>query len=197
MPGGIGDIAQRPFPGEHGQPVHRGPDGVLDAVAALPVQHAGIDQLVEYGAQLTQGCAVQPGPVVRLVVGVLPWQGESGGEQSRFLPRELQVRDTDRAQPAAGRGGITLLAAHLGDASRHAVGQLIHGRRADRGEELVTVGEVPVGGVGHHAHHPGRFTEHHGVRATGPGQLEPGRDQAVADGASWPAAPLRLVYLPC
>ena len=77
-----------------------------------------------------------------------------------------------------------MLAGHAGDVGGHAVGELAHGRRADRGEELVAVGEVPVGGVGHHAHHPGRFTEHHGVRATGPGQLEPGGDQAVADGAS-------------
>ena len=31
MAGGIGDVAQGPLPGEYGQPVHRGPDGVLDA----------------------------------------------------------------------------------------------------------------------------------------------------------------------
>jgi hypothetical protein len=63
-------------------------------------------------------------------------------------------------------------------------------------EELVAVGEVPVRGVGHHAHHPGRFTQHHGLRATRPGELEPGRDQAVADSAPRPP-PLRLVDLPC
>jgi len=43
VPGGVGDIAQGALPGEHGQPVHRGPDGVLDAVAALPPEHAGVD----------------------------------------------------------------------------------------------------------------------------------------------------------
>jgi hypothetical protein len=59
------------------------------------------------------------------------------------------------------------------------------------------VGEVPVGGVGHHAHLPGRFTEHHGVRATAPGQLEAGGDQAVPDGAPRPALPLWLVCLLC
>jgi hypothetical protein len=110
---------------------------------------------------------------------------------------ELQVRDTDRVQPEEGGGGIAILAAHAGDAGGHAVGEFLHGRRADRGQELVAVGEVPVGGVGHHPHHPGRFTEHHRVRAAGPGQLEPGDDQAVADGSSGSAPPLRLVYLPC
>jgi hypothetical protein len=43
---------------EHGQPVHRGPDGVLDAVAALPPEYAGIDQLVECGAVAGQ---LEPG----------------------------------------------------------------------------------------------------------------------------------------
>jgi hypothetical protein len=51
-PGGIGDVAQGPLSGEHCQPVHHGPDGVLDAVAALPVEHTGLDQLVECSAEL-------------------------------------------------------------------------------------------------------------------------------------------------
>jgi hypothetical protein len=58
------------------------------------------------------------------------------------------------------------------------------------------VGEVPVRGVRHHAHLPRRFTEHHGVRATRAGQLEPCGDQTVADGASRTAR-LRLVFLHC
>ena len=160
-------------------------------------EHAGLDQLVERGAQLTQRRALLPGLPVRGAVGVLLRNRERGGEQPRFLAGELQVGQADRAQPAEGRGGIAALAAHPGDAGGHPGGELAHGRRADRGEEFVAVGEVPVGGVGHHAHHPGRFTEHHGVRATGPGQLEPGCDQAVADGASRPSPPLRLVDFPC
>jgi len=59
------------------------------------------------------------------------------------------------------------------------------------------IGEVPVGGVGHHTDFPRRFAEHHGVRATGPGQLEPRRDQTVADSPSRTARSLRLVVLPC
>ena len=177
--------------------MHRGPDGVFDAVAAPPAEHAGLDQFVEGGAELTQGRAVPPGRVVWGAVGVLLRHGERGREQPRFLASEVQVRGADRAQPPAGRGGITVRAAHPGDAGGHPVGELAHGRRADRGEELVTVGEVPVGGVGHHAHHPGRLTEHHGVRTAGPGQLEPGGDQALADGPSRPSPPLRLACLPC
>ena len=125
---------------------------------------------------------------------MLPWQGERGGEQPRLLGGELQVRPADRAQPAAGSGGIAVLAAHPGDAGRHAGGQFAHGRGGNRGQQLVPVGEVPVGGVGHHAHHPDRLTEHDGVRAAGPGQLKPGGDQAAADGASGPSRP---GYLAC
>ena len=119
-------------------------------------------------------------------------QGERGAEQPRFLVSELQVGDTDGAQPLAGRGGIAVLAAHATDAGGHTVGKLAHGCRADRGEKLVAVSEMPVGGVWHHANHPGRFAEHDGVRATGPGQFEPRGDQAVANCASRPSPPLRL-----
>ena len=105
-------------------------------------------------------------------------------EQPRLLAGELEVGLADRAQPAAGRGGIAMLAADPADPRGHTGGELAHGRGADRGEEFIPAGEVPVGGVGHHADHPCRFTEHDRVRATGPGQLEPRGDQAVADGTS-------------
>src|SRR5216684_253320 len=71
MAGGIGDVTQGSWPGEYCQPVHCGPDGVFDAVAAPPLEHAGVDQFVERGAQMTQGRAVLPGPAVRGAVGVL------------------------------------------------------------------------------------------------------------------------------
>ena len=58
VPGGSGDVTQGSLAGEHGQSVHRGPDGVLDAVAALRLEHPGDDQLVERGAKLTQGRTV-------------------------------------------------------------------------------------------------------------------------------------------
>jgi len=96
--------------------VHRGPDGVFDAVAALPVEHARVDQFVERGAQMAQGRALLRGPAVRSAVGVLLRYRERGGEQPRFLAGELQVRRADRAQPTAGRGGIAVLAADAGDA---------------------------------------------------------------------------------
>lgn len=120
---------------------------------------------------------------------MLLWQGERDGEQSRVLAGELQVRGADRAEPSAGRGGIAVLAGHAGDARGHPVGELAHGRRADRGEEFVAVREVPVRGVGDHAHHPGRFAQHHRVRATGAGQFKARRDQAFANGAAWPSFP--------
>ncbi len=151
---------------------------------APSVEHAGVGQFVEYSAELIQGLGVLPCPAVLSVVCVLLGQGERGCEQTWLLASELQVRPADRAQTAAGRGGIAILAAHAADTGGHAGGELAHGRRAERGEEFVPVGEVPVGGVGYHAHHPCRFTEHCGVRATGPGQLEPCGDQAVADGTS-------------
>ena len=114
---------------------------------------------------------------------MLVGQGERGGEQPRLFGGEFQVGPADRAQAAAGRGGIAVLAAYPGDAGGHPGGELAHGRGGDRGQELVPVGEVPVGGVRHHADHPCRFTEHNGVRAAGAGQFKAGGNKAVADGA--------------
>src|SRR5437763_7264975 len=54
LAGSGGDVAQRPLAGQHGQPVHGGPDGVLDAVAALPAEHAGVDHFVQGGAELAK-----------------------------------------------------------------------------------------------------------------------------------------------
>ena len=113
-------------------------------------------------------------------------QGERGREQARFLAGELQVGGANRVQPAERRGGIAVPATHAGDASGHPAGELAQCLPADGGEELVPAGEVPVCGVGHHAHHPRRFAEHDGVRATAAGQLEPGGHQPVADGAARP-----------
>ena len=59
------------------------------------------------------------------------------------------------------------------------------------------VGVVPNAAYRHFADHARRFTEHHCVRAAGPGQFEPCGDQAVTDGSSGPAPPLRLVCLLC
>src|SRR4051812_43421257 len=70
MAGDAGGVTQRALAGEHGQPVHRGPDGVLDPGAALPGQDAGVGQLVEYGAQLIQGQGVRPALGARIAVGV-------------------------------------------------------------------------------------------------------------------------------
>ena len=70
-----------------------------------------------------------------------------------------------------------------------AMGEFAHGRGGDRGQELVPVGEVPVGGVRHHAHHLCRLAEHDGIRAAGPGQFQPDGDQAVADGTARAAPP--------
>ena len=160
-----------------------------------PVEHPGVGQLVERGAQVIQGRALRPGPAVRNAVGVLLRHRERGREQPRLLVGELQVRLAYGAEPLPGRRRIAVRSGYLGDAGGHPGGELTHGRRAYRGEELVAIGEVPVGGVGHHAHHPCRLTEHHRVRATGPGQLEPCGDEPVADGASRPSPPFRLVYL--
>ena len=60
--GGVGGVAQGALPGEHCQPVNRGPDGVLDPGAAPPAEHTGVGQFVEDGAKLIQGQGVLPVP---------------------------------------------------------------------------------------------------------------------------------------
>jgi hypothetical protein len=79
LPGRLGNVTQRALPGQHGQPVHRRPDRVLNAVAPPPVEHSGVNQLVECGAELPQRRAVRPGSAVRDAVRVLLRQRERGG----------------------------------------------------------------------------------------------------------------------
>jgi hypothetical protein len=191
-PLGVGSITQGAFSGKHGQPVHRGPDGVLDAVAAAPVEHADVNQLVERRAELAQGRSVRSRSRARGLIGMLLRQGERGREKPRFLAGELQICHADRGQPTAGSVGIAVPAGHAGDGGGHPVSELAHGRRADRGEKLVTVGEVPVGGVGNHAHHSGRLAEDDTVRTADAGQFQSGGDEAIADGTPWTALPLGL-----
>src|SRR5262245_61864843 len=65
---GGGDVTQGPLPGKYCQPMHRGPDRVFDPDAALRVEHAGVDQLVEYRAELIQRISVRPCGAVRRAV---------------------------------------------------------------------------------------------------------------------------------
>jgi hypothetical protein len=111
-------------------------------------------------------------------------QSEGGGKQARLGPGELQVRLADRTQPPPSRGRHAVPTAHATDLCRHASGKLAHGRGAHGGEEFLSVGEVPVGGVRHHADHPRHFAQHDGVRPTGSSQLNRCADQAIADGAA-------------
>jgi hypothetical protein len=177
--------------------VYLGPDRVLDADAPPPVEHTGVDQFVQHGPELTERRAILPGPAVPRPVVMLLWQGVRGREQPRLLPSEVKVCDTDRPEPAQRGRSISVSTAHPRDASGHARTELAHGRCADCREKLVMIRKVTIGGVGHHAHHPGGFSEHHGVRASGPGELEPGRDQAVADGAPRTAPPVGVVCFLC
>jgi hypothetical protein len=62
---------------------------------------------------------------------------------------------------------------------------------ADRREQRVAVGEMPVGGIGYDAHQPGRLPQQNRFRPSGPGQLQARRDEAVADRAPRPP-PRRL-----
>src|SRR5207302_4735682 len=80
MAGDVRGVAQGALPGEHCQPVHGGPDGVLDPGAAPPAEDAGVGQFVEYGAELIQGRGVLTYPAVLSAVGVLMGQGEGGCE---------------------------------------------------------------------------------------------------------------------
>ena len=94
--GGSGNLTQGPLPDEYGQPVHGGPDGVLDRGATSPVEHAGVDQFIEYRAELIQRISLRPCPAVQRAVGVLVGEREGGCEESWLRAGELQVCPADR-----------------------------------------------------------------------------------------------------
>jgi hypothetical protein len=112
-------------------------------------------------------------------------KGERGGEQPRFGMGEFQIRPEDRADATARRTGIAVGTAHPGRVNCHAGGELAQGLRAHRGQQLITIGEVPISGVGHHPDHPGGFPQHYRARAAGAGQLDARGEQTVANCTSW------------
>jgi hypothetical protein len=102
------------LPGEYCQPVHRGPDGVLEPGSTPPAEDAGVGPFVEYGAELVQGQGVLPCPAVWSAVGVLIGQGEGGREQPRLLAGgqldpggDQAVADGAARAPPPGPGHLT------------------------------------------------------------------------------------------
>jgi hypothetical protein len=172
--------------------VYGRPGWKLDSGATGGLQKSSLDELVQGGPEIVERDRLRVGGGERVVVG----RGEGGVEETRLGARELEIRLADRAQPAACAGWSAPSRAHSAHPIGHALSQPSHRCVADRRQERVAVGEMPVGGVGHHTHHAGRFTEHHGVRAAGPGQFQSRGDQAVANGSAGSAPPLCLTYLP-
>src|SRR5205085_2752544 len=96
----------------------------------------------------------------------------------------LEVGLADGPQPEARARRCVRPRAYVAHAIGHASSELSDGLIADRGEERVTVGEMPVCGVRNDADHARDLAQHDRVRAARSRQLEAGLDERGPDGST-------------
>jgi hypothetical protein len=100
--------------------------------------------------------------------------GERGVEEAWLGAGELEVRLADRLHPEPGASRGVRSRADLAHPVGHAPSELCHRLVADRREQPVAVGEMPVGGVGDDADHARHLAQHDRVRAARSRELEAG-----------------------
>jgi hypothetical protein len=149
------------------------PRGVLNVRAASGRQDSGVDEVVEGGSQIVErsGC-----------VGSLIGRGMLGGrerglEEAWLLTREREIGLADRAKPEPGACRRVWPRTYLAYAIGHSLRELADRFVADGREERVTVGEMPIGGIGDDPDHASHLAKHDGVRAAGSRQLETGLNE--------------------
>jgi hypothetical protein len=158
--------------------VHGRPDRIPHIGPTRGRQDASLDELVKGGIQMVQWtrCGVADG-------GVVLGRGERGVKEARLGSGELEVRPADGAQPASGAGWRTASRAHAAHPVGHALSQSSKRGVADSPEESVTVGKMPVGGIGDDPGHARHFAEHNRVWSPGTCELEAGLDECSPHGA--------------
>ena len=89
------------------------------------------------------------------------------------------ARPVSRSRARARVAGIGL--SYAVQPALHGLLELGGGQRGDLGEQLVAVGEVPVGRVVRDARAARHLAQHHAVRPARPRQLGPGVDEGRAE----------------
>jgi hypothetical protein len=134
--------------------VYGRPRWKLDIGAPGGLQKSSLDELVQGGPEIVERNRLRVAASERVVLG----RGEGGVEETRLGARELEIRLADRAHPAACAGWSPPSRAHSAHPTGHALRQLSHRGVADRPEERVAVGKMPVGGIGHDPDHARHLT---------------------------------------
>jgi hypothetical protein len=86
-------------------------------------------------------------------------------EEARFKACELEIGLADRAEPESGACRCVRACTYLAHPVGHAPRELSDRLVADRREERIAVGEMPIGGVGHDPDHARDLAQHDRVRA--------------------------------
>src|SRR5258707_13741062 len=120
--------------------VYGRPRWKLDIGATGGLQKSNLDELVQGGPEIVEWDRLRVAAGERVVVG----RGEGGVEETRLTSSELEIRLADRAHPAACAGWSARSRAHSAHPSGHALRQLSHRGVADRPQERVAVGKMPV-----------------------------------------------------
>lgn len=155
--------------------------GVL---ATLGRERPCLNQPVErVGQNLERGAPASARLVRRSRLGEVVWHRERCTEQARLFPCEGEVAGAHGAQPLPG---IRLLAPGDGDGCQcflHAIRRQPLRRCRYRVEERLSIGEVPVRGVGRDGAASGGFAKYDGVWSAFSGHFDAGMKEGLAKAA--------------
>jgi hypothetical protein len=174
-----------------------GPRRVFDVGPARGLQDFSLDKVVECGLEVLQWLWLVAFVTHRMVSG-----REGGVEETRLCAGEVEVCPADCLQPQSRARRCMRARADLAHPVGHAPSELPDRLVADRREQRIAVGEVPVGGVGNDTDHARHLSQHDGVRPAEPREVDTGRDERSAHRPAWarslppdPIAPMRVTHV--
>ena len=161
-----------------------GPRRIFDVGSACRVQESSLDEVVERGLELLQWLSLIA-CVRERVVGCR----ECGVEKPWLCAGELEVCPANGLEPESRPRRCVRSRADPAHPFCHALRQPSHRLVADRREQRVAIGEMPVGGIGNDPDHARHLAQHDRVRPARSGELDASLDERGAHGAAGPGSP--------
>jgi len=172
---------------EDGESMDGRPRRVLDVWATSGRQDSGFNEVVESRLQMVERCRLVDVLTGRVIAG----GRECGVEEAWFLACELEIGLADGPESEPGACRCVRPGTYLVHAVGHALSELSDRLVADRREERIAVGEMPIGGVGDDPDHARDLAQHDRVRPSRSREREASLDERRPDSATATRSPAR------
>jgi hypothetical protein len=172
---------------EDRESVDGGPRRVLDVRATSGRHDSGFNEVVESRLQMVERSRLVGSFTGRVIVG----GRECGVEKAWFLACELDIGLADGPEPESGACRCVRPRTYLAHAAGHPSSELSDRLVADRREERIAIGEMPIGGVGDDPDHACDLAQHDRVRTARSRERETSLDERRPDNAAGTRSPAR------